>query len=297
MATVATAIFKRPFDVDMSRRRWAKRPRTHSTTARRLSVVDILEPNAIYNEDDDVRGAEATHRLVRAVLSPSDKALAETLAETSPAQIASALSSLLDDTSGFDRLCRHIGEWPLREAIPCARVLRDAALAGRNGAIAALVAVPCSVDDISEALMVCMQRDGKDTRAVAAIVEACEVEPKVAVSAYQEIIRCALRDAVHLERLSVVAYLADVAEADDLERHLWACALNHDDPHASLFATLWRPLGLCVHAYAAALPPCPALNYITAVAAVAGAPCSRSCSERPDDARDVPTRRERHFRQ
>ncbi|AVK77444.1 hypothetical protein pmac_cds_756 [Pandoravirus macleodensis] len=295
MATTTTAIFKRPFDVDMSRRRRAKRPRTHSTIKRRLSIVDTLHASVIY--DDDVRDAEATHRLVHAVLSPPDDTLADVLAKTSPAQTASALLYLLGNAAGFDRLCRHVGVCSFRETIPYARVLCDAALAGHNDAIGALVSVPCLVDDISEALMVCMQRDGNNTRAVAAIIEACEMEPKVTVSAYQEIVRCALRDAVRLERLSVVAYLADVAETDDLERHLWACALNRDDPHALLFATLWRPLGLCAHAYIAALPPCPALDYLVAVAAVAGVPCSRSCSEQPYDARDTLTRRERHLRQ
>lgn len=295
MAT-ATAIFKRPFDVDMNRRRHAKRPRTHSTVKRRLSIANALEASAVY-DDDDARDVEATHRLVHAVLSPSDEALAKVLAETSPAQTASALLYLLGNAVGFGRLCRHLGVCSFRETIPYARVLCDAALAGHNDAIGALVSVPCLVDDISEALMVCMQRDGNNPRAVAAIVEACEMEPKVTVSAYQEIVRCALRDAVDLERLSVVAYLADVAEIDDLERHLWACALNDDDPRALLFSTLWRPLGLCAHAYAAALPPCPALDHLTALAAVAGVPCSRLCSERLSDARDTLTRRERHSRQ
>nr|UDO47095.1 hypothetical protein [Pandoravirus massiliensis] len=296
-----TAVFKRPFDVHVGRRRHAKRLRTDSAIKCPLPTIDALDDGIVRDgndDDDDNRDSEATGRLVRAASAPSDSILAKVLGETSPEQVASALLSLFGDATAFDRLCRCVAAWPLRDTIPFARVLCGAALGRHTGAIGALVSVPCSVDDISEALMLCMRcgDDGDDPRAVAAIVEACETEPRVTVAAYREIVRYALRDAVQLRRPRAVAYLADVAETSDLETHLWACALDRDDPRASLFAALWRPLDLCAHAYAAVLPPCPALDYLTAIAA-AGVPCSRSCSERLRDGRDAPARRERHSRQ
>lgn len=289
-----TGVFKRPFDVDIGRRQRAKRPRTRLTTGRRLSIIDVLEAGAVYDVD---KGAEGARRLVCAALAPTGEALAETLGDASPAQVASAMLSLLGNATAFGRLCRSVSVCPLRGTIPCARTLYEAALRGHAEAVGVMLSVPCPIDDISEALMLCMQRGSDDPRTVAAIVEACEIEPEVTVSGYREIVRYALRDAVHLRLPRVVAYLADVAETGDIERHLWLCALDRDDPRASLFAALWRSLGLCVHAYAAALPSCPALDYLTAVANAGAPSCPATCSERPDDTQSGPVWQGRHLRQ
>lgn len=281
MTTVAA--FKRPLDIAHGSRPAAKKPRTD--TLPRPSSAAII--NGDDDDSDDVwlwpptrlsrHSIVVRDRIVAAALKGpgGGDGVPAALAGATGLQIASALVSLFGRAEAFERACR--ATVAMRDDVrgTClAFVTHDAACAGHVREATSLVGRLCCADEISWALDMCIEDD--DLRAVSTIIDACHNEPGVSLFALGHIVRCTLREAVKRGRHRIVAYLADVADPDDVKRHLWAAAADHGDRHATLFAALWTPLGVCAHACAAVLPPCPARDYLTGLTAV-GARCPGEC--------------------
>ncbi|AGO82658.1 hypothetical protein pdul_cds_547 [Pandoravirus dulcis] len=280
MTTVA--VFKRPLDIAPRSRPAAKKPRTDTPPRPLTAATDD-------DDDDDVwlwpptrlsrHSLVVRDRIVAAALKAPGAAggygLFAALAGATGLQIASALVSLFGHVEAFERACR--AAVAVRDDVrgTClAFVTHDAACGGHAREATSLVGMLCCADEISWALDMCIEDD--DLRAVSTIIDACHNEPGVSLFALGHIVRCTLREAVKRGRHRIVAYLADVADPDDVKRHLWAAAADHDDRQATLFAALWAPLGVCAHTCAAVLPPCPARDYLTRLAAV-GARCPGEC--------------------
>lgn len=267
---------KRPFDACFSDNHSHDEGALGAPTKR----MCCARPHMIGRDHGDDDGSRRDH-LVASALMGSDDDLRVASAQALAADIESAVLWLLGNIPALGRLCRALatvtdGRAPLSPG----SLVYAAAHRGHPTATCVLLDL-CNEHDIGSAISAAIKRD--DGPALKVIVDACAQDDALSIDAYRRLVYDAMMEAVDAGSATIVGYLAsacdDVTLAEALDR---SCADHNDANDIGVFAVLWQDAGLCAHAYAASLDPCPALDYLDALIA-RGEPCAGPCLARVND--------------
>nr|UMO78690.1 hypothetical protein [Pandoravirus belohorizontensis] len=258
----------------------AKRPRRAAPDLATAGIVAGDMWDGILCDEEDV---EACDRIVEAVLA--GRGLATVLDEASVHHIDLALIRLFDDPDALDGLCRVIALSLSKLRTPRAGSRRDksafyvtidallcrAARTGRSAALAVLVRRLADEYDVARAIE--MADEENDPAAIELIVKTYEDNAgEDETGSCRRVAYAALECAAGSSRIALIHRLGDKCDVDSVHELL-------DDHHdkGDVFAALWEHAVLCAHAYAASLPPCPALDHLTLQIAN-GEPCADMCA-------------------
>ncbi|WBR14903.1 hypothetical protein pkur_cds_729 [Pandoravirus kuranda] len=226
---------------------------------------------------------DGSHRdhLVASALVASDDDLRAALAQAPAADIESAILWLLCNVSALGRLCCALvaptGE---QTTFSPGSLVYAAARRGHPTAARMLLGL-CDERDIGSALSAAINCG--DAPALKVMIEACADDDVLPVDTYRRLVCEAMIEAVDAGSATIVAYLASACDDATLTEALdRACADHNDANDIGVFAVLWENAGLCAHAYAATLDPCPALDYLDARIA-RGESCAGPCLARVND--------------
>lgn len=258
----------------------AKRPRCDALDSGVAWIVAGDMWDGILCDEEDV---EACDRIVEAVLA--GRGLATVLDKAPVHHIDMALIRLFDDPDALDRLCRVIALSLSQLRTPTAGSQRNksafyvtinallcrAARSGRSAAVAVLVRRLADECDVGRAIEMANEED--DPAAIELIVETYEDNAgEDETGSCRRVAYAALECAAGSSRIALIHRLADKCDVDSVHELL-------DDHHGKgdVFAALWEHSVLCAHAYAASLPPGPALDHLTLQIAN-GEPCADMCA-------------------
>ncbi|AJF97873.1 hypothetical protein TW95_gp1139 [Pandoravirus inopinatum] len=276
----------------------AKRPRCDNMPEPGCAGIAVGDTwNGIECDEEDV---EARDHIVEVVLAGG--ALATVLDQASCHHIDLALIQLFDDCTALARLCRAIAP-SLPQALPAVlaadsepdktvyhvtidALLCRAAQQGRPAVLAVLMRHLADEYDVARALEMADEED--DPAAIELIAETYEKDAgkddtgeddtgeddtgEDETGSCRRIAYVALTCAVHSSRVALIHRLVDKCDVEDVHGLLDDCLEDGD-----VFAALWQHAVLCAHAYAASLPPCPALDHLTLQIAN-GEPCADMCA-------------------
>lgn len=234
-----------------------------------------------FGQGHDCDDGPCRDHLVASALVASDDDLHEALAQASTADIESAALWLLGNIPALGRLCYALATMADdKTTFSPGALVYAAARRGHPTATCILLAL-CDERDIGSALSAAIGCG--DAPALKVIIEACADNDVLSTDAYRRLVCDAVFEAVDAGSAAIVAYLAsacdDATLTDALDR---SCADHNDANDIGVFAVLWENAGLCAHAYAASLDPCPALDYLDARIA-RGESCAGPCLARVND--------------
>nr|UMO80235.1 hypothetical protein [Pandoravirus aubagnensis] len=238
-----------------------------------------------FGQGRDCDGGSRRDHLVASALVASDDDLQTALAQASTIDIESAVLWLLGNIPALGRLCyAMVATTGGQTTFSPGSLVYAAARRGHPTATCMLLNL-CDERDIGSALSAAIDYD--DAPALKVIIEACADNDVLSTDAYRRLVCEAMFEAVDAGSAAIVAYLASACDGATLAKALdRSCADHNDANDIGVFAVLWENAGLCAHAYAASLDPCPALDYLDARIA-RDESCAGPCLARVNDDGDL----------